>query len=814
MVRVAGLTQLIRGGVVSRSADGLTPGQQMGAINEALEQLQDEQQRVWRDLVPELAAAGISIVSLPDLSDGDVAFLQRHFLDEVWLQLTPQSVDPAHPFPFIPGKGMGLIFTLTRGNEAGGGSAGTAAAASPAAAPAASSPRGSGDDHDDHDDDEDDDGDGGDDDVHGTLRDELLYDFPVAGAAVEDRGKPPEEMKAILLIPPRLRRFIRLPAAAGGATTPALNLTGSNRASAAGTRSQSSPAAPPLTRFIPIEDVLRMHLQFFFPDFAVAEEGMFRILRDSEVEVDEEAVDLVRMFESALKRRRKGQVIHLTVDAAMPAELRAFLASQLGVTRDQLTVLSPGGIVGLADVKGLIVEDRKELLFEPFIVRTPERVARDHGGDIFAAIRAKDMVIHHPFESFDSVLQFVRQASRDPTVVAIKQTLYRTSEDSPIVQALIEAAEGGKTVTALIELKARFDEEANIRWARDMERAGVQVVYGFVELKTHAKVSMVVRREADGLRSYVHFGTGNYHPYTARVYTDLSLFTADPVLGRDANRLFNFMTGYGRPTELEAIAVAPVSLRSTLESMIRAEIANARAGRPAAIWAKLNSLVDAKIIALLYEASEAGVSIDIIVRGMCALRPGVAGLSSRIRVKSIIGRFLEHARIVVFANGSALPGPNVAVYISSADWMTRNLDWRVEALVPIRNPTVHTQILDEIMTHNMLDEANSWTLGPDGEYARVVEPRARGAPGGGGGGSGGAGAGSVYTRADGTTTAGDAAGDGGAQDGLPHDAHQYFMTTPSHSGRGRSKEHGDGGEADDPSKHRRKRGRATPWKGA
>jgi polyphosphate kinase len=420
------------------------------------------------------------------------------------------------------------------------------------------------------------------------------------------------------------------------------------------------------------------------------------------------------------------------------------------VNRDAVTIVT--GLVGLADVKHLIVSDRKALQFADFEVRLPERVTRDFGGDIFAAIRAKDLIVHHPFESFETVLMFVRQAARDPNVVTIKQTLYRTSEDSPIVKELIDAAEAGKTVTALIELKARFDEEANIRWARDMERAGVHVVYGFVELKTHAKVSLAVRREEDGLRSYVHFGTGNYHPMTAKIYTDLSYFTASPALGRDANRLFNFMTGYGKPYDLELIAVAPVTLRTRLEELIRVEIANARAGLPSGIWVKVNALVDVKIINLLYEASEAGVEVDLVVRGMCALRPGVAGLSSRIRVKSVIGRFLEHSRILVFANGTRWPSPNAAVFMSSADWMTRNLDWRVEALVPLVNPTVHAQVLGEIMTQVIEDEVNSWRLGSDGEYTRVHAFRS-------------------------PPTAGELEAE--------PDSHRYFMRVPSLSGRGK-----------------------------
>jgi polyphosphate kinase len=635
MVRVAGLKAHQAMGVEEISTDGMTLTQQLAAIITDADRLVTRQHEVWADLQSEMDRAGMHVVGEQPLDEAAERWLDPHFREQIFPVLTPQAIDPAHPFPFIPNGGLSLIFELKKGKA--------------------------------------------------TVRE-------------------------LLMAPATIPRFIRIP---------------------------GEPA-----RFVALETLIRRRTDYLFPKYEVLQGGAFRIIRDSDIEIEEEAEDLVRYFRTAIKRRRRGRVVRLELEPGMPESVVREVQDGLGA--HSAITSETRGFLGMADLALLVEEDRPDLKFVAFNPRFPERI-RDPGGDCFAAIKEKDILVHHPYESFEVVVEFLQQAAADPDVIAIKQTLYRAGKQSAVIRALIDAAEAGKSVTAVIELKARFDEEQNLMWASALERAGVQVVYGFIDWKTHAKVSMVIRREEKGYRTYCHFGTGNYHPVTARIYTDLSYFTADAKLGRDAAKLFNYMTGYLEPRNLKQLVISPQNLRNELIRLIDLEIAAAARGKPSGLWAKMNALVDPAIIDKLYEASSAGVPIELVVRGVCCLRPGVKGMSENIRVTSIVGRFLEHARLWCFANGHPLPHSAAKVYISSADWMQRNFDRRIEYMLPVENRTVHAQLLDQVMVANLIDNEQSWRLNSDGSYTRL-QPKP----------------------------------------GRAFNLHDYFMSNPSLSGRGQS----------------------------
>ena len=636
MVRVAGLRAHQALGVEDVSLDGLTPSQQLSAILTEADRLVTSQHEVWRTLQDELDAASMHVVGSEEPLDAEAeAWLDQQFREQIFPVLTPQAIDPAHPFPFIPNKGLSLLFELKKGRNS---------------------------------------------------------------------------VRELIMAPASIPRFVRIPGPGG--------------------------------RYIALESLIRRKTDYLFPKYEVLRGGAFRIIRDSDIEIEEEAEDLVRYFRTAIKRRRRGRVVRLELEPGMPDSLVAVVLE--GLDAGTAITSETRGFLGMTELAQLVEEDRPDLKFPAFNPRFPERI-REHGGDCFAAIKEKDILVHHPYESFEVVVEFIQQAAADPEVVAIKQTLYRAGKQSSIIKALIDAAEAGKSVTAVIELKARFDEEQNLMWANALERAGVQVVYGFMEWKTHAKVSMVIRREEKGFRTYCHFGTGNYHPVTARIYTDLSYFTADAKLGRDAAKMFNYITGYLEPKNLKQLVISPQSMRAELVKLIDLEIANAKAKKPCGIWAKMNSRVDPQLIEKLYEASSAGVQIDLVIRGICCLRPGVPGMSENIYVKSIVGRFLEHARMWCFANGHELPHAAAKVYISSADWMPRNFARRIEYMLPIENSTVHAQLLDQVMVANLIDNEQSWRLNADGTYTRL-HPKA----------------------------------------GQEFNLHDYFMSNPSLSGRGQA----------------------------
>ena len=632
MVRVAGIYNQVAHGIEELSQDGKTPKQQLKDIISEATKLRKEQQQSWEKMKTQLAEEDIFVVEKREIDDVDKEWLESYFIDNIFPALTPIAVDAAHPFPFLPNLGLAIILELKRNSN--------------------------------------------------------VEEIKKAEENT-DKQKRYKLLRAVIPVPNKLERFIKLP-----------NRTNKKKEN----------------RLILLEDTISMFQNKLFSGYEVINSGLIRIIRNSEIEVSEEAEDLLLTFETAVKKRRRGDIIKVEISEELSDGLREFVMKELFVASKDIEAIN--GMIGIVGIDMLYDLERPDLKYAPYNIRFPERI-NDYGGDCFAAIKAKDIVVHHPYESFDVVVQFIRQAAADPDVVAIKQTLYRTSNNSPIVQALISAAEAGKSVTVVVELKARFDEEANIRWGRNLERAGAQVVYGLSGLKTHTKITLIVRREDSRLVSYVHYGTGNYHPITAKIYTDLSFFTSDQAYCRDAAAIFNYLTGSSPPQKFEKLSAAPLNMRKKLLELIDEEIEYSKEGKPANIWAKMNSLVDTEIIDKLYEASQAGVIIKLIIRGVCCLRPGIKGFSENIEVKSIVGRFLEHSRIFCFGNGKALPNHGSRIYISSADWMYRNLDRRVELMVPIENPTVHEQIQDQILAANLRDQKQSWVMQPDGDYKRT-----------------------------------------------------------------------------------------------
>ena len=495
-------------------------------------------------------------------------------------------------------------------------------------------------------------------------------------------------------------------------------------------------------KFIPTDNIIIFFIDQLFPKYTFISYGAFRLIRDSDIEFSDEAEDLVTTFENQLRKRRYGREVLLEMTKSIPEDLKNMIINSLNINRDN--IIYAEHILDISSVNQITSSVNKELRWKTFKPRFPERI-KDANDNCFAAIRYKDMIVHHPYESFDVVVKFLRQAAKDKKVLVIKQTIYRTAkENNEIIEALVEAAEEGKSVTALLEIKARFDEELNIKVSRYLKRYGVQVVYGSINLKTHAKISLVVRRERKGLNTYVHFGTGNYHINTAKVYTDLSLFTCNKELAEDAQQFFNMATGYASPSRWRHLSIAPDNLRNDILTLIDNEISNKLRGKKSEIWFKCNSLIDEEVINKLYKASQVGVKIELIVRGVCCLRPQIKGLSENISVRSIVGRFLEHSRIYCFSNGHSMPSSRAKVFIASADIMPRNFDRRYEVMVPILNQTVHKQILNQIMVANLKDNTQAWEMKSSGEYSRIKEGKS------------------------------------------PISAHNYFMSNPSLSGRGKS----------------------------